>query len=445
MQTHTTTLAAAPSIAPAAAPRPAPLWIVLAASFLNSVGTGIVTSGIYYLTKQGYGFSQTMNYVLGLVIGATYIGGSLGAQPALAWLRRRLPGLSTRGVLVGLMVVMGGLCALPIFAGKLDGPNGAGGFTVGVASIWVMVAVYSPLSGVLWPIIESYLSGARRGEPLRRAIGVWNVTWSAALVAASWAVAPAIKDYAAETILVLGGVHLLCVPFFRLLSHEPAAHEEEHHEPHPPVYAALLVTFRMLLPVIYLISSALGPYLPMALTDLGVPVLWHTVLGSAWLLPRAIAFFVLMRWQGWHGRWSTAIISGLLVIVGFGVAVMAPTLPRAGASHAVAVAVMVTGLAVFGLGMAVVYMAALYYGLAVGKSEVQAGGKHEALIGCGYTLGPACGLAATAAVNSGLLGPNWFNAAVLGTVGFLTLGVALAVVRRVRRMSGPGWIPRRAA
>lgn len=431
MQNHPTT-PNNPAV-PAIAPLPAPLWIVLVVSFLNSVGTGIVTSGIYYLTQQGYAFSQTMNYVLGFVIGATYIGGSLAAQPSLAWIRRRFPNVSTRGVLVGLMVVMAGLCALPILAGRLDRP---GGSTVGVASIWVMVAIYSPLSGVLWPIVESYLSGARSGEPLRRAIGIWNVTWSAALVAASWAVAPAIKDYAAETILLLGGVHLLCVPFFRLLSREPAAHEEEHHEPHPPVYAALLVTFRMLLPVIYLIASALSPYLPSALTELDVPPVWHTILGSAWLLPRAIAFFVLMHWQGWHGKWSTAIVSGVLVVAGFGVAVMAPTLPRLGLSNSTSVVVLVAGLAVFGLGKASVYTAALYYGLAVGKSEVQAGGKHEALIGCGYTLGPACGLAATAAVSSGIIGPTWFNAAVLGTVGALTFGVAFLVLKRVRHMSG---------
>jgi len=415
------------------APRPAPLSAVLFVTFMNSLGTGVVTSGIYFLTQQGYGFTQTQNYLLGLMLGATYIAGSLGAQPALAWVRKRFPTVSTRFVLIGLMVTMAALCALPVIAGKIDGP---GRSAVGVASIWVLVAVYSPLTGVFWPIIESYLSGARSGDPLRRAIGLWNVTWASALVVAAWAIAPAIKDYAAETIFVLGGVHLLTVPFMAGLSREPASHREEHHEAHPPVYSALLVTFRMLLPVIYLIASALSPYLPTALTDLGVPPVWHTVLGSAWLLPRALAFFILMQWQGWHGRWSTAIVSGVLILVGFGVAVMAPTLPRLGVSNATSVVVLVSGLAVYGLGKAAVYMAALYYGLAVGKSEVQAGGKHEALIGCGYTIGPACGLAATAAVNSGVLEPSWFNAAVLGTVGFLTVGVAVAVAMRVRRMSG---------
>ncbi len=430
-----------PTTTTTAAPIPAPLWIVLVVSFFNSVGTGIVTSGIFYLTDQGYKFSQAANYLLGLMLGATYIVGSLAAQPALALLRKRFPSFNTRGVLITLMLCMGLLCALPILAGTIDGP---GRTTVGVASIWVLVALYSPLSGVLWPIIESYLSGARSGEPLRRAIGIWNVVWASALVVASWAIAPAIKNYAAETILVLGGVHVLSVPFFKLLTREPAAHEDEHHEPHPTVYTALLVTFRMLLPVIYLIASALSPYLPTALTELHVPQAWHTVLGTAWLLPRAAAFFVLIQWQGWHGRWSTAIVSGLLVVIGFGVAVMAPTLPRLGVSSSMSVVVLVSGLAIFGLGKASVYMAALYYGLAVGKSEVQAGGKHEALIGCGYTIGPGCGLAATAAVNSGLLGANWFNAAVLGTVGFLTLGVALTVAHRVRHLSGQPRAPGRS-
>ena len=46
-----------------------------------------------------------------------------------------------------------------------------------------------------------------------------------------------------------------------------------------------------------------------------------------------------------------------------------------------------------GVGMGAVYYAALYYGLAVGHADVDAGGTHEGLIGVGYCLGPLVALA----------------------------------------------------
>ena len=91
--------------APLSAPtRPTPLWGIYAFSFLNSIGTGVGTSGIYFLTTQGYGFSQAQNYLLGIVLGVTYIIGALATAPLLRLLHAR--GISSRGLLVGLMIVM---------------------------------------------------------------------------------------------------------------------------------------------------------------------------------------------------------------------------------------------------------------------------------------------------------------------------------------------------
>ena len=53
---------------------------------------------------------------------------------------------------------------------------------------------------------------------------------------------------------------------------------------------------------------------------------------------------------------------------------------------------MIVGLILFGSGMGVTYYAAIYYALAVGRAEVEAGGTHEALIGGGYMVGPIIGL-----------------------------------------------------
>ena len=54
---------------------------------------------------------------------------------------------------------------------------------------------------------------------------------------------------------------------------------------------------------------------------------------------------------------------------------------------------MLVGFGAFGAGMGIVYYAALYYAMAVGRAEVDAGGTHEGLIGGGYTIGPLVGLA----------------------------------------------------
>lgn len=409
-------------------PKPIEYGAVLLFTFINSIGTGVVTNGIFFLTDgPSYGFSQTQNYLLGIVQGITYIAAAVLAGRALARLGRKFPAMTSRGVLVALMLAMAALTTLPQLAAWMAGP----GQRPGAWAIWLLVCLYSPLTGVLWPITESYVSGGRSGQALRSAIGVWNVVWSAAIVVAFCGISPLIKSHATEAILALGGLHLLVIPVVMMLARNPAPHGSEHHDPHPPVYDKLLVTFRMLLPMSYVVSSVLGPYLPGAMARLGVAADWRASLATAWLVPRVLMFFVLQRWQGWHGRWSMAPIGGGLLVGGFGVSVLAPVL----ASGNVAVALLLAGLCLFGMGMATIYSAALYYAMEVGKAEVDAGGMHEALIGFGFTLGPGIGLAASAAAEFGLLPATAFEPVVFGTVALLALGVTGAVVRRTRRYS----------
>src|SRR5262245_17954754 len=74
--------------------RRSPLWAVLALSWVSSLGTGVATTGLYYMTKESYGFSPAQNYGLALSGGLAYIVGASGA----GWVLRRLRrfGLSTR-------------------------------------------------------------------------------------------------------------------------------------------------------------------------------------------------------------------------------------------------------------------------------------------------------------------------------------------------------------
>jgi hypothetical protein len=396
---------------------------VLAFTFINSLGTGVVTSGIFFLTKAGYAFSDLANFGLGLMLGVMYIAGALVAGPALRVLRAQ--GVSTRGVLGAMMVVLGLLCLLPLAARGLKGEP--------VWPIWLMVGLYSPLTGVLWPVVESYLSGGKSGGRLRRHIGVWNVVWSSALVGAYWAIAPAIKHYPAEAVGALGLAHVLGLVTLCAFACEPRAHVHEEHAPHPPVYGQLLVTFRYLLPTAYLVSSALGPYLPGLMPRLGIGEQWYTIVATAWLIPRCACFGLLGFWAGWHGRWWPAIAGVVGLVGGFAGCVGAGMIATPGGDNTGALAMLLASLCVFGVGMSVIYSGAIYYAMEVGKAEVDAGGTHEALIGLGYAAGPMCGLFAAGAVERRWIGADAFDPMVLGSVGLVAVSVCALVVRGVVR------------
>ncbi len=404
---------------------PSALWAVLAVAFLASIGTGVVTNGIYFITKHNYRFTEAANYWLGLVLGMTYVAGSLSAGPILRWLAASRS-VSTRAALGVALGLLGLLCAIPIAFRGAAGPW----------PIWLLIILYTPLTGVLWPVIESYVSGGRRAGDLRSAIGRFNYTWSGALVLAYFCVSPTLESGApgegpnhlpAMGIAALGLLHLLTIGLLAPIGPEPGRHLDEAHDPHPASYRQLLVTFRILLPTSYIVLTALLPYLPTAFARLGVPTGLHMALAATWLAARVGAFVLLERWHGWHGRWYPPIAGGLLMLTGFGAAVLAPAMPEPGGA---ALALIIAGLGAFGIGMAVIYCGALYYAMEVGDAKVEAGGTHEALIGIGYTGGPLLGLIAIKAVDTGWLPSGSFEFTLLASVAAVAAGAALVAAWR---------------
>lgn len=358
----------APPQTPSSVPRLGP---TLAIVFLASISTGAVNNGVFFIAQEAHGFGRGLNLLLGLVVGAVYIPAALAVGPGLRALAARSARITTRRVLAGMMVVMAGLCAIPVAAG-------------GAWGVWLFVALYVPLMGALWPIVESYLSGGRRGERLRRATGWFNLLWASAVAVAAWGMAPLLQlDRPLGVFVGLGLIHLMCLVPVARLSPEAPRHIDEPHEPHPPAYVGLLATFRWLLVLSYVLLATLNPILPWRLDQTGLEIGWQTPLVSAWMVSRVAMFVLLQRWGGWHGRWRTPIWSSGLMLAGFLLVLFAGG--RSG---------IIAGLLMFGGGIGAIYAAALYYAMEVGGAEVDAGGTHEAMIGAGYTLGPVIGLIA---------------------------------------------------
>jgi hypothetical protein len=239
----------------------------------------------------------------------------------------------------------------------------------------------SAASGVVWPIVESYLAAGRHGAVLRRALGRFNVTWTLCtalpLLVFPWLTAlHPLGPLAASALANVGSLVLATRLPFRPLAPEPelaaAAVGAEYPE--------LLKAARFLLPQSYLFVATLAPVLPHRLAAFGTPVP-DSVIAATWMLARFATLVVMARVPWWHGRWGALVAAGLALMLGVALALVAPSL-----------AGVVVGLVLLGAGMAVTYYASIYYSLVVGHAAVDAGGGFEALIGVGYMLGPLLGL-----------------------------------------------------
>lgn len=411
---------------PIPASRTTPLWAVLSLTFLSSIGSAIVYAGVFFLAETQYHFTQRDNFLLALLFGVAYIPGACFAGPILRILRRA--GLSPRAMLVLIVTLMGALCFLPILASAAAPGGGQGGASW---PIWVTIGCYSPLSGCMWPLVESFLVGGRSDDELRAVIGRFNVTWSSSIVVTMLAIAAFVERFALPTIAALGVVHLASIAVIARFSAAPAAHDH-HDRGAPPSYRALLAFLRVMLPVSFMFLSTVSPYMPEALRALGIASLWKTPIVAVWYASRVVAFIVMGRWQGWHGRWSVPIGGGALMVASFACVLALPRLFPPGPG----LMVLLIGLAGFGLGVGIVYAAALYYAMEVGSSDVDAGGTHEALIGIGYTAGPTLGLAGIGAAVAGIVPADRSQLLMMALVILAAVvagGIALARARRAMR------------
>jgi len=390
---------------------PAALPSLLGLTALASFGAGTATLGIFFVTEQVYRFSPAQQYAFGLLVGVTYTLAALGASRA----RRAAAhlGLDARAFLGLLSLGMAALMCVPLV-------------TRSAWALYGVIALYSPLTGLFWPLIEGYVSGGRRAGALRSAIGRFNLTWSSTLVVSFLAVPPLLEVSSARVFQVIVAAHLLSLVFLLRLAREPAAHEHEEHHAVPAHYPALLAVHRVLHAVSYLVMYALTPYLPKLLTSIGVPEREQGLVAATWLAVRVLFFLLLERWHGWHGRFSFALAGIAATLAGFALAVLAPQFSATWGDSARPV--LIAGLALFGAGLAGLYTAALYYVFELGEED--GGGSHEALIGLGYSIGPGCGLAVCALEAAGLVSGLQRDAVLLAVVSALALGGAWLGWRR---------------
>lgn len=385
---------------------PAPLWAVNALTFFASVGTGVVWAGIGFIAKHEYGFGKEKTLLLYLVMGVLYVGVALKAGAALRAVEQWI---SARSILMLLLVSCGLVCIGPLV----------------IAHEWMLwfVALYINMAAAwLWPIVESYLTAGRHGEQMRRGIGWWNISWTSAVAFSLLSIAPLLESHARGSFAIVGVLNLAAAAMLAWLPQRPGAHDG--HASSASIgrdYPYLLRSARTLLPLSYMLNAAMMPLLPFLLVErMHLPAHLETPAAATWTIARIGVMAVMWRMDFWHGKWSTLLWAGASMAAGFVMVVM-------GGSFWL----MMIGLAIYGIGMGMVYYAALYYGMTVGKAAVDAGGAHEALIGGGYAVGPLAGFAglfaAQLAEDRGM--KLWDGAGVVAIASVLTIACGLLALK----------------
>jgi hypothetical protein len=358
--------------------------LLLVVAVLSACG-GAIGTCMGFITKEAFGLGDRQNLTLQLVAGLIYVVTALGVGPLLRRGAKQWGWLSTQRVLVGLLVVWAGAYLVEGWSGQFE-PAGfgqgaaSGSLRPGVLLFALGYCLSFAASGATWPIIQSYISGGKAGSRLRQAIGEFNMTWSAAIPIGVFGLGAVVQVAPLESMLVAGLLVLLCVIPLRFVAPEPGTLGEAP-EPVRPIYHPLLACFRAMLPMGVLLAFVLYPIAPTLTAGLGLTATTGAVSFAAMHLFRFLIFLLMRYWHGWHGRWRTVVWSSALLFGGFTAILLAPN-----------VWVFLLGLSAFGAATGAIYYAALYYGLAVGNAEVEAGGKHEALIGCGFIFGPLAAL-----------------------------------------------------
>ncbi len=343
-----------------------PILPVLLVTLLASFGTGLFWHGLGFIAESVHGFGPADNLVLFAVMGAAYVAGAFSTHRVTALLERAA---TPRTVLAGTLIVQAAAC-VPVAIWS------------GVWTLWLAALVGTVASSLTWPLVEAYLAAGRHGRAMRRAIAAFNVTWMPAVAVPMFVVGPLMDELQARSIALMAPLALLAALAVAWMPRRPGAHDEGLAAVATgDSYPALLRSARILLPLSYVLTSAMSPLLPFRFRDLEVAIEWATPATTTWMAARIAVLVLMWRLPVWHGRWDVLLGGGLATVGGFAGVMLLPSLPA-----------VLAAFTVFGAGLGVVYYAALYYGMTVGRAGVDAGGTHEGLIGLGYCLGPMVAL-----------------------------------------------------
>jgi hypothetical protein len=402
---------------------------------VSTVGVALMLSGIYFYTTRRFGWGSAENFLLAATLGVIYVLGALSAHAIATRLGRR-------GTLVLTYLVMSACAASALW---LTSPR----------LLVVILMVYSGVSAITWPALESLVSSDAEPGRLARRLGVYNCVWSgsgfltfaaAGFVLEHWPsgifILPALAHAAMALLLFAGLRRRAREPASGAASVTPAEPAEPALAvPHPPgahdaaepellrVRTLALWMSRLTLPATFVVISSLLAAMPTLPLIRRLDPAAGTVLAAVWMGARWVGFLALGTTSWWHTRPRALLWAAVLLLAAFVAITFQPEwLPGSpGLATGPWVAWLVGWQVVLGLAMGLIYSASLYFGMVLSDGSTEHGGYHEALIGLGTVVGPGAGALAE---KLGGGSPAWGVAAVAGIIAASVVACGYVSARR---------------
>ncbi|MEN6620847.1 MAG: MFS transporter [Smithella sp.] len=241
----------------------------------------------------------------------------------------------------------------------------------------------------IWPALEAVVCD-RAGASLSRVIGIYNITWAAGAAVAYFTAGILIEKLGILSLFWLPMglmiIELALVPFAaNRLNKEYACqcHEMPLNTGASPFETRLFQRMAWLAnPFCYVAINTVIPLIPSIAEKLHLSTGMAGIVGSLWMFTRMAAFAALWQWTGWHYRFRWLAGSYLLLIICFFGVLVSPSLGW-----------FLTAQVGFGFSIGFIYYSSLFYSMNVLENQCANAGFHEAMIGLGFFIGPACGAA----------------------------------------------------
>ncbi len=354
-----------------------------AAVLVQQFSVSLSLNTVYYFA--GYELHTTTAVLLWIAAagGLAYL---LGAWVGSYWVDR----LGQRRVLLTL-----GLVNLAVFAPAVAGVIWRSELLLGLHVVLLNLSV-----SWMWPALESAITRSPGRMRLTTRVTLYNLTWAVgAFVAfglngalAFWFTWAGVFACAALAMLLAWAIIFrLAIPQ-HLISAEHVCDDpaEEQHTQQvlaSPQSAPLLRMAWVGNMLAYVCSNVITPVMPALTLAAGLrSYALATAVGATWAWARALGFGIGWLWTGWHYR-----VRWMLIFF----ALLALTTEALLLNHSLGLLIVLQ--VVFGLAMAMLYSASLYYSMHLSRGSARQAGIHEAVIGAGTTVGPALAALAGAA------------------------------------------------
>jgi predicted MFS family arabinose efflux permease len=338
---------------------------------LNSFGTVLYFTYLYFLLHAQFGFRDPQNLAVAALLGLIYAGA--------AWQGGKFG--QRHGTFAALKLGFGLMAVSYLAASQL---HSAAGQIAGAALVSLGMCF-------TWPALEALVSEGETPDHVPHAVGIYNITWAATNAGALFIGGTIVEKFGYASIywLPLGIVLLqLALTFWLEKIKVPAPGKTSARPPAAgrpsPARAKNFQQLAWLAnPFAYIAINTLIAVLPGVAVKFQLTPMFAGFACSLWGFVRLATFVALWRWDGWHYRFRWLAAAFALLIISFALILIVPSLP-----------VVLAAQIFFGAAIGLIYYSSLFYSMDASDTKSEHGGIHEAAIGAGNCLGPATGAAA---------------------------------------------------